>query len=262
MSALNSAVVTGAASGIGRAIATRLHQDGRAVVLVDIDPDALSTAAAELGAAVATVVGDVADPSTHHHALAAAVELGHLDAWVNCAGITRSHPLPTLSPADAGPIIDANLYGTLWGTRTAVAHWVGCAEPGAIVNISSVHGRRAYPDHAVYEMTKAAIEALTRNVGVSYAAARIRANAVAPGAIRTPALDDSIASAVDPVAAAAELTEFIPAGRLGDSAEVAAVVAFLLSDQASYLTAQTIVVDGAMTAHIGFDPDPNAKRPQ
>ncbi len=262
MTALNSAVVTGAASGIGRAIAQQLHRDGRAVVLVDLDAHRLSAAVAVFGAGAVAVVGDVGEPSTHHQALAAAAELGDLDAWVNCAGITHNHPLPQLTAAQADVVIDTNLYGTLWGTQTAVGHWLSEGRGGAIVNISSVHGRRAYPDHAVYEMTKAAIEALTRNVAVTYAAAGIRANAVAPGAITTEALEGSIASAADPSAAEAELTEFIPAGRLGEPGEIAAVVAFLLSDQAGYLTGQTVVVDGAMTTHIGFAPDPNAKRPQ
>jgi len=257
---LASAVVTGAASGIGRAIAQRLHRDGRAVVLVDLDEVALRGAVAELGAAVVAVGGDVADPATHLNALAAAAELGQLDVWVNCAGITRSTPLPELTAVEAALSIDTNLYGTLWGTQTAVAHWLSETAGGAIVNISSVHGRRAYPDHAVYEMTKAAIEALTQNVAVSYASRGIRANAVAPGAVSTPALDQSLASATDPAAALAELTEFIPAGRMAEAEEIAAAVAFLLSPEASYITGQTLVMDGAMTAHIGFEPDPNAKR--
>jgi len=257
---LASAVVTGAGSGIGRAIARRLHRDGRAVVLVDLDEAALGVAVAELGAAVVAVVGDVADPATHQNAVAAAAELGQLDAWVNCAGVTRSTPLPELTAAEAAVSVDANLYGTLWGTQTAVAHWLSETVGGAIVNISSVHGRRAYPDHAVYEMTKAAIEALTQNVAVSYAARGIRANAVAPGAVSTPALAQSLASAADPAAALAELTEIIPAGRMAEAEEIAAAVAFLLSPEASYITGHTLVVDGAMTAHIGFEPDPNAKR--
>jgi len=230
------------------------------VVLVDVDAAALNRVVKELGAAVVAVDGDVANPDTHLSALAAAIELGQLNAWVNCAGITRSCPLPDLTPGEAAVSIDANLYGTLWGTRTAVAHWLGEPARGDIVNISSVHGRRAYPDHAVYEMTKAAIEALTRNVAVTYAAAGIRANAVAPGAVSTPALSQSLASAADPAAALAELTEFIPAARLAEADEIAAAVAFLLSPGANYITGQTLVMDGAMTAHIGFEPDPNARR--
>ena len=261
MTAAASAVVTGAGSGIGRAIAQRLHHEGWAVVLVDLDAASLAEATNALVSGATAVCGDVADQRTHQLALEAALALGPLDAWVNCAGLTRPCPLPALTAEVAAATIDVNLYGTLWGTRTAVAHWVAQGVGGAVVNISSVHGRRAYPDHAVYEMSKAAIEALTRNVAVSYAAAGIRANAVAPGAVRTPALARSLDSAPDPAAALAELTEFIPAGRLADPSEVAAAVAFLLSAESAYLTGQTLVVDGAMTAHIGFTADPAAKRP-
>jgi NAD(P)-dependent dehydrogenase (short-subunit alcohol dehydrogenase family) len=186
--------------------------------------------------------------------------LGRLDAWVNCAGLTRPRSLPDLDPSEVARTIDVNLYGTLWGTQAAVASWLGNGTGGAIVNVSSVHGRRAYPDHAVYEMSKAAIEALTRSVAVSYAEAGIRANAVAPGAVRTPALEASIGSAPDSQAALAELTAFIPAGRLAEVEEVAAAVEYLLSDEATYINGHTLVIDGAMTSHIGFAEDPAAKR--
>ncbi|MCG2800991.1 MAG: SDR family oxidoreductase [Cellulomonas sp.] len=255
-------VVTGAGSGIGRAIARALHDDGRPVVLVDLDPTAaLAELSANGAAPVVAVTGDVAEPATHEAARDAAATVGRLDGWVNCAGIDRPCPLPDLTPAEAARTVDANLYGTLWGTRTAVSTWLAQSRPGALVAISSVHGRRAYPDHGVYEMTKAAIEALTRNVAVTYAAAGIRANAVAPGGVITAALEASLASAADPQAARDELTAFVPAGRLAQDTEIASVVLFLLSDAASYVNGQTIVADGAMTSHIGFAADPSTARP-
>lgn len=255
MTGRTTAVVTGAASGIGKAIAVRLHADGRPLVLVDRDPQ-LNQTAAEL-AAIA-VVGDTADPDTHRRAAEAAG--AELAGWVNCAGVTRPSALVELSRTEAEATIEPNLYGTLWGCQAAVASWLRTGNRGAIVNISSVHGRRAYPSHAVYEMTKAAIEALTRNIAISHAADGIRANAVAPGAVLTPALADSISSAADPDAALAELIDFIPAGRLAEPAEIAATVAFLLSDQAGYVTGQTLVVDGGMTGHIGFEESDTARR--
>jgi NAD(P)-dependent dehydrogenase (short-subunit alcohol dehydrogenase family) len=255
-------VVTGAGSGIGRAIARAVHGDGRPVVLVDLDPTAALAEFATVGEApVLAVTGDISDPTTHLAARDAAATLGSLDGWVNCAGVDRPHPLPSLSPEEAARTVDTNLYGTLWGTQTAVDTWLSQSRPGALVAISSVHGRRAYPDHAVYEMTKAAIEALTRNVAVTYAAAGIRANAVAPGGVVTAALEASLASAVDPRAARDELTSFVPAGRLAQDSEIASVVLFLLSEAASYLTGQTLVVDGGMTSHIGFVQDPSTARP-
>jgi NAD(P)-dependent dehydrogenase (short-subunit alcohol dehydrogenase family) len=260
VTAAASAVVTGAGSGIGRAIAERLHRDGWAVVLVDLDHAAVHEATGALGGDATAVIGDVASPRTHQLALDAALALSPLGAWVNCAGVTRPCSLPALTAEEAAATIDVNLYGTLWGTQAAVTHWLTRTDGGALVNISSVHGRRAYPDHAVYEMTKAAIEALTQNVAVSHAADGIRANAVAPGGVRTPALEQSLSSAGDPAAALAELTDFIPTGRLAEPSEVAATVAFLLSQESAYLTGQTLVIDGAMTAHIGFATDPEAKR--
>lgn len=255
MSARTTAVVTGAASGIGKAIAARLQADGRALVLVDRDPRLTDIAAAWDAIAV---VGDTADPATHQRAADAAGLT--LAAWVNCAGVTRPSALIELTRDEAEATIEPNLYGTLWGCQAAVASWLRWGIRGAIVNISSVHGRRAYPNHAVYEMTKAAIEALTRNLAVSHAADGIRVNAVAPGAVLTPALADSIDSAADPDAAVAELVDLIPAGRLAEPSEIAEAVAFLLSDKAGYVTGQTLVVDGGMTVHIGFEESDAARR--
>lgn len=258
---LRTVVVTGAGSGIGRAIARALHSAGQGVVLVDLDPAATLAELTDDGAAVRAVTGDIADPATHLQARDAAAAIGRLDGWVSCAGVDRPCPLPDLTATEAARTVDTNLYGTLWGTQTAVRTWLDAGRPGALVAISSVHGRRAYPDHGVYEMTKAAIEALTRNVAVSYAALGIRANAVAPGGVVTAALEASLASAADPQAARDELTAFVPAGRLAQDTEIAAVVQFLLSDAASYVNGQTIVVDGAMTSHIGFAADPSTVRP-
>lgn len=258
-------VVTGAGSGIGRAIAHALVARGDGVVLVDRDPSASARELGAAGAPCAAVTGDVAARETHAAAAAAAAGLGTLVGWVNCAGVDLPGDLVTLTPAEAAATVDTNLYGTLWGTQAALAAWTapdGRAPAGAaIVNISSVHGRRAFPGHGVYEMTKAAIEALTRNVAVTYAAQGIRANVVAPGGVLTPGLQSSLDSAHDPAAALAELTSFIPAGRLASPEEVADAVAYLLSPAASYVTGHTLLVDGAMTAHIGFVEDPSARRP-
>lgn len=264
-SAAAVAVVTGAGSGIGRAIAETLAARGDAVVLVDRDPGPTLAELSGAGVRCAAVTGDVADPATHAAAVEAARGLGTLLGWVNCAGVDLPGDLVTLTPAEAAATVDTNLYGTLWGTQAALAAWTsgGAAAPAgaAIVSISSVHGRRAFPGHGVYEMTKAAIEALMRNVAVTYAAQGIRANVVAPGGVLTPGLQSSLDSALDPAAALAELTSFIPAGRLASPAEVAAAVAYLLSPAASYVTGHTLLVDGAMTAHLGFVEDPSARRP-
>jgi NAD(P)-dependent dehydrogenase (short-subunit alcohol dehydrogenase family) len=257
---MTAVVVTGAASGIGMAIARRMVRDHSAVVLVDRDADRLADVASALGGSTITVAGDVRDRATHDLAAAAALELGGLRGWVNCAGVSRPTPLLECTDADVHDIVDANFGGSLWGCAAAVRALLAEGRPGAIVNVSSVHGRRAYPDHALYEASKAAIEALTRSVGVTYAGDGIRCNAVAPGGVATPALQASISSAADPDGALAELLTEIPVGRLAAVDEIAEVVHFLLSDASAYVTAQTIVADGAMTSHLGFRTDPLTRR--
>lgn len=257
-----SVVVTGASSGIGEAIARHLGRLGWAVVVVGRNPDRTTAVAASMPGPAHPCAGDVADPATSRRALAQALAMAPLGGWVNCAGLTIRQGLPELTEPVTRSMIEANQLGTLWGTRTAVTHWHHEGTGGALVNMSSVHGSRAYPEHGVYEMTKAAIEALTRSVAVTHAAHGIRANAVAPGAIRTPALRDSFASAADPAAAEAHIAGRSPAGRIGEPEEVAAVVAFLLSPAASYVNGVTIPIDGGWLAALGADPaDPAAQRP-
>lgn len=258
-----SVVVTGSSSGIGRAIALRLAADGWAVVVVGRAADRVEAVVAEalaLGGAATGCVGDVADRGLHARLLAAALELAPLRGWVNCAGTTVRNGLTQLSEQVTLDMVRGNQLGSLWGCEAAVAHWVASGENGAVVNMSSVHGRAAYPEHTVYEMTKAAVEALTRSVAVTYAGHGIRANAVAPGAVRSPALDATFGRAPDPAAAEAFVARRSPIGRLAEPQEVASVVAFLLSDDASYVSGQTVAIDGGWTAALGAEPDDPAAR--
>lgn len=259
-----SVVVTGSSSGIGRAIAQRLAADGWAVVVVGRDAGRVDAVVADLRAAGGTAtgcVGDVADRELHPRLLAAALGLAPLRGWVNCAGTTVRNGLTDLSEQVTLDMVRGNQLGSLWGCEAAVRHWRGSEGSGAVVNMSSVHGRAAYPEHTVYEMTKAAVEALTRSVAVTYAAHGIRANAVAPGAVRSPALEESFGRAPDPEAAEQHLARRSPSGRIAEPQEVAAVVAFLLSDAASYVSGQTIAIDGGWTAALGADPEePGARR--
>ena len=123
---------------------------------------------------------------------------------------------------------------------------------GSIVNISSVHGRRAYLDHAVYEMTKAAIDALTRNVAVVYGPYGIRANSVAPGAVMSEAMEKSFVDAPDPLGRRQFLEITTPLKRIAQTSEIAEVVEFLISPRSSYLTGQSICVDGGWSASLGI----------
>ena len=256
----NVAVVTGAASGIGRAIATKLVKD-YVVVLVDINPKSLAEVETELstvGNKVFGLLGDVSLRETHKKARALAEEKGTLTSWVNCAGLTHGAPLHDFpnDPTFMDEIMAINQVGTFWGCAEAVASFVNGKVKGSVVNISSVHGRRAARDHAVYEMTKGAVDALTRNVASTYGPYGIRANAVAPGAVLTPALKEYFVKAGSKHRENLEL--LTPLKRLADPSEIADVVAFLLSSQASYVSGQSLAVEGGWLASLGLgdlDPD-------
>jgi len=256
------AVVTGAGSGIGHAIALRLAKD-YALINIDINGDNLKKVEAEIknnGGEVQSLVGDVSKRDTHIRAREMASAAGTLTAWVNCAGWTRGaalHDFPNDSRVFE-ELMGTNQNGTFWGCAEAVHYFVNHKVKGAIVNISSVHGRRAWRDHAVYEMTKGAVDALTRNVAVTYGPYGIRCNAVAPGAVMTPALAQSFVDAPDPQARRESLELLTPLKRIANASEIAEVVSFLLSEKASYVSGQSLAVEGAWTSALGvgdLDPD-------
>lgn len=247
-----SVVVTGSSQGIGRAITERLANDGWTVVGLDRAP-----APDGSPACADVVVGDTAERWPHQEAAARARALGALGGWVNNAGLTRLTPLHTLNEDDVRAIIEVNGFGFLWGCAAALEVFVDQASPGAIVNIGSIHGRASFTDHAAYEFTKGGVDALTRAVAVTYGPYGVRANTVAPGAVRTSALEASLAASDDPVAAEEQLTTGPPMRRIADPAEIASVVSFLLSDDASYVSGQSLGVDGAWSAAFGR-PAPDA----
>jgi len=260
-----TAIVTGAASGIGKTVASRLASDGWAVVAVDRDRDPLEACVAglrEAGATAVAVSGDVSERETHRRARAAADQLAPLGAWIGAAGLTHTHELTDLDERAARLLVDVNQLGLLWGTAEAVDEWTSTGRPGTVVVVSSVHARHAYPHHAVYEMTKAAGEALVRNIAVTYGPERIRAVGVAPGAVATPALLASLESADDPEAAHRHLAHQSPAERIATPDEIAAAVSFLVSEQAGYVSGTTLTVDGGWSAVLSRPPeDPVANRP-
>ena len=246
-----SAVVTGAASGIGLATAKRLAADGWALACVDTNETALNRLVDELGAAghrAVAVHGDVSVRATHERACRAAVQLAPLGAWVGVAGVATDYDLTTVSESDVRTLIDINQLGMLWGSIEALRTWETAGTAGAIVVTSSVHARHAASGSAVYEMTKSSVEALIRNIAVSYGARGVRAVAVAPGAISTPALQASFETAVNPEAARKHLERQAPMNRLGETDEIAAAISFLVSHEASYISGTTLTVDGAMSS--------------
>jgi len=248
---VKSAVVTGAASGIGRAIAVRLLADGWRVVGVDIDAEGLDRLMQDSAVThdrCAVVVGDVSDRQTHLHARREAAGLGTLTAWISAAGICVPFPLADIDADSARLMVEVNQQGVLWGSAEALADFVEKGTPGVVVAISSVHARLAAPDFTIYEMTKAAIEALIRGIAVTYGPRGIRAVAVAPGAIWTPILRGVYEGDGDGAAAIRNLTAGTPARRIGEPEEVANVVSFVVSDAAAFMTGTTVTIDGGLSS--------------
>ena len=248
-------VVTGAAAGIGRAI-TEAIAPFAAVVLVDIDEAGLKQTASQINNSEGSaefIIGDVSLRATHKQAAAKALELGTLSGWVNCAGINRGGQLHNFQEdsTDLEKVMNVNQVGTLWGCTEAITTFLEAKTKGAIVNISSIHGKRAWRDNAIYEMTKAAIEALTRNIAVVYGPYGIRANTVSPGAVLTPVLEKSFIDSPDPKKRRLGLQTITPLKRIGLPREIAEVVLFLLSEKASFVTGQDICVDGGWSAALG-----------
>lgn len=248
-------VVTGAAAGIGRAITEALAPFA-SVILVDIDEETLTQTASQIKKSsgfAEFIVGDVSIRQTHKEAVTKALDLGTLSGWVNCAGINRFGQLHNFQEdsTDLEKMINVNQVGTLWGCAEAITTFLKAKNKGAIVNISSVHGKRAWRDHAIYEMTKAAVEALTRNISVVYGPYGIRANTVSPGAVLTPVLEKSFLDAPDPQKRREGLEIMSPLKRIALPQEIAEVVLFLLSEKASFVNGQDICVDGGWSAALG-----------
>jgi NAD(P)-dependent dehydrogenase (short-subunit alcohol dehydrogenase family) len=242
------AIVSGAARGIGRACAERLAREGARVVLADIEEKAGEKTAAELkdaGLDVVFVECDVAERLDVRNLVAATLEAwGQVDILVNNAGILDSAAFLDLEEEEFDRVLRTNLKGAfLLGqavARQMVAQREEGKKPGAIVNMASINAVFALPDHVAYSISKAGIASLTKAMALSLAPYGIRVNAIGPGSIMTPMLE----KVADDPKATARILSRTPLGRFGEPAEIAAIAAFLASDDASYITGTTIYADG------------------
>ena len=242
------AVVTGASQGIGAACVRKLAADGAAVALWDVDAPRGAALADELtgsGARVLFCRCDVARKAEVEAALAATeAALGPVDALVNNAGIFRAADFLEITEADWDAVLAVNLKGAFL-VGQAVARAMAAHGGGAIVNMSSVNGVMAIPSIASYNASKGGIDQLTRVMALALADRGIRVNAVAPGTIATELAQNAVLGSDE---ARARIMSRTPLRRLGEPAEIAAVVAFLLSEAASYLTGEIVYADGGRRA--------------
>jgi NAD(P)-dependent dehydrogenase (short-subunit alcohol dehydrogenase family) len=244
---LDSAVVTGAAKGIGRAIAARLIAEDIAVVAVDRDETALRIAVGELGERCEPAIGDVGDWTTHERAADAAEAAGDLRYWVNNAGIDWVGGAHEIDAEHIERGLRVLQLGTMYGSCVAVRRMLP-ARTGSIVNISSIQGIHAFPRYFVYDAAKAAILMVTRSIAVDYGPFGIRCNSVLPGSIETPMTYATLPPDLERDEALRKEGLLAPMLRVGQPEEMAEVVAFLLSERASYVNGAQIVADGGATA--------------
>ncbi|MBB4377683.1 glucose 1-dehydrogenase [Bradyrhizobium sp. Rc3b] len=238
------AAITGAARGIGKACAKRFLDDGVKVVISDVDAEGLAATAAELARpdALRTIVGNVAKRADVDQLVAtAAKEFGRLDIMVNNAGVARNRDILEISEEEFDEIIGINLKGAFFGVQAAAKQMIAQGGGGVIINMSSVNALLAIPALATYAMSKGGMKQLTSVAAVALAPHNIRVVAVGPGTILTDMVASSIYTSED---ARKTVMSRTPAGRGGEPSEVASVVAFLASDDASYITGQTIYPDG------------------
>jgi NAD(P)-dependent dehydrogenase (short-subunit alcohol dehydrogenase family) len=255
---VRSYVVTGGGRGVGRALVERLLGDGGAVVAIELDPDALAwTEDHPAGDRVAGVAGDAADEAVCGRAADLAEAAGPLAGWVNNAALFRDASLLD-DPAAVLETVRLNLAPALVGSATAVRRFLAAGTGGAIVNVSSHQAGRPVRGALAYATAKAAVEGLTRALAVDYGPHGIRVNAVALGSIDTDRYQ-ALLAAQEPAAADRirdEMRQLHPVGRIGRPDEVAAVVAHLLSEEASFVNGATIPVDGGRSV---LGPDPEAR---
>jgi len=242
-----TAIVTGGAKGIGLAIVRRLAAEGARVMIADID-EAAGAAAVEAVSSdgeVRFTPADVSERLDVHNLVAKTIDaFGSINALVNNAGIVHAADFLDLKEEDFDRVMGVNLKSVLLCGQAVARHMVDQAgkgeEPGSIVNMSSINDHFAIANQVPYSVSKGGVSQMTKVMALSLAPHGIRVNSVGPGSIMT----DMLASVADNPEAKTRILSRTPLGRIGEPSEIASVVAFLLSSDASYVTGQTIYADG------------------
>ena len=235
--------ITGAAKGIGRATAERFLSEGAKVVLSDIDAERLQQTADEIGTpeTILSVVTDVSKVDEVQQLVATTVEhFGRLDVMVNNAGIAPILPFLDVTEEIYDQVLDTDLKGVFFGTQAAARQMIADGTKGVIINMSSINSGLANPNVAPYAISKGGINQVTSTAAVAFAPHGIRVVGVGPGTI----MSEMIAGDFIDTAGDEEILMRTPLGRYGEPSEIASVVAFLASDDASYFTGETIYPDG------------------
>ena len=238
------AIVTGAARGIGHAIAQRLAIEGARVAIIDVDGTGASRAVAEIGGHALAITADISQEEEVDRAFAQVIdEFGGLDILVNNAGIVGTDtPVHDLQVADWDRVLDINLKGTFLCSRAALRYMIP-RKTGVIISLGSISGKEGNANMAPYSVSKAGVICFTKALAREVLEAGIRVNCVAPALIDSPILQGMDQERVD------FLTSKIPLGRLGRPEEVAATVLFLASDESSFTTGQCFDVSGGRATY-------------
>lgn len=235
-------IVTGAAGGIGSAIARRFASEGARVVVTDVNAEGVGATAAGIGAAARAFASDIATPEGCRAVIENVMATeGAVDILCNNAGINRRGPLLSLTPEDWRLSFAINVDAMFHLCQAALPPMIA-AGGGAIVNTASQWGLHPAPNHIAYNVTKAAVASFTQNLARDYAPHKIRVNAVCPGEIHTPMLEAGVKRSGRTIA---DLDKLVPFGRIGKPEEVAALVAFLASDEAAFMCGSLVEITGA-----------------